>query len=122
MFREHLNLELSETVFGHQCLSRLLADEHLNDDFQIAILDHPPGLSFEGKPKPPPGLSLPEPMCHVDLANWPTPADASKGESPVPGTSADVHGLSPEKTARKAPCTAPRKEPPPQKKTTSKTR
>lgn len=35
MFRTELSLELSETVFGHQCLSRLLADPRLGDDFLL---------------------------------------------------------------------------------------
>lgn len=35
MFRSELGMELSETVFGHQCLSRLLADERLGEDFVL---------------------------------------------------------------------------------------
>jgi len=168
MFREVLKRELSETVFGHQCLSRLLADERLNDEFSLETCqgnrymlranvgvnlsnddipsrssrsdeEHPPanskiapppGLSFEGDPKPPPGLSLPDsnPVEHLDLASWPTPADALNGESPALSAAAISRssklgspkkqaGLSPEKTMKK-----PSSEHPPQKKAPDKVR
>jgi hypothetical protein len=160
-FRSHLNLELSETVFGHQSLSRLLADENLADEFTLEtsasanrytvrqnnvavmatelkdrsvataavketarILAHPPGLtapSHDTKPSPPPGLCAPQALAIHDLAAWPTPMDASK-DAPVNGTpisftsSKTGHavppGLSPEKTARKAPPSEPPPPPP----------
>lgn len=37
VFRNDLSLELSETVFGHQCLSRLLADPKLGSDFVLEL-------------------------------------------------------------------------------------
>lgn len=35
LFRAHFHMELSETVFGHQCLSKLLADPKLGEDFSF---------------------------------------------------------------------------------------
>mmetsp|Transcript_63457 Transcript_63457/g.138196 ORF Transcript_63457/g.138196 Transcript_63457/m.138196 type:complete len:301 (+) Transcript_63457:27-929(+) len=35
LFRSHLGVELSETVFGHQCLSKLLGDEHVKEEFVL---------------------------------------------------------------------------------------
>jgi len=80
MFRSLLGLELSETVFGHQCLSRLLADPLLGEDFVLEMCQgnrymlrllaprkelqssKTVARAKDAGPQlpPPPGLSLPE--------------------------------------------------------------
>lgn len=37
LFRTNLKMELSETVFGHECLSRLLSDERLGGEFLLEM-------------------------------------------------------------------------------------
>jgi len=80
MFRTRLKTELSETVFGHECLSKLLADERLGEDFVLEMcqgnrymLRRTGGAEKKGNRHdakkadvpshlpPPPGLSLLEP-------------------------------------------------------------
>lgn len=120
LFRTDLNVELSETVFGHECLSRLLADPQLGEDFVLEMcqgnrymlrLTAPSnGKKSSTKngalkqPPPPPGLSLPEEdappglssMLDVqDESSWPT-IGAPKAADPPPG-------LTPEKTVKSAP-------------------
>lgn len=112
MFRTRLKVELSETVFGHECLSGLLQDPRLGEDFALEITQGNPGnqyvLKFKGAGKqkgtrkgnvaapyvsPPPGLSDPEAddippppgLSPVDREGWPTPSLEKEPETSVDG-------------------------------------
>merc|ERR1712232_1240072 len=76
MFRNFFRAELSETVFGHQNLSKLLRDPQIGPEFQLEIVNNNRfellwvnELSDQRHPqtvKPPPGLALAEEESDVD--------------------------------------------------------
>lgn len=121
LFRTTLSIELSETVFGHQSVTKMLQDERIGEDFELEAvtgqgtrymltLRKPTSQSKDSDmvakaatdatgsvPPPPPGLCLPEGLMHP-IAPPPGlgPPDAEHVNPPVLADSAEGEAPTPE--------------------------
>lgn len=97
MFRTRFETELSETVFGHECLSKLLGDSRIGDEFILDTQDHRYMLRFRTR-------SDPEPACGASnaaeiIAKVGPPPGLTPEVVPPPGLAPD--GITPEKVSRR---------------------
>jgi len=61
LFRTRLRTELSETVFGHQCLSKLLGDQQLQEEFALETIGQ--GNRYVLRPKGEAASQAPQRIC-----------------------------------------------------------
>lgn len=99
MFRTRFETELSETVFGHECLSKLLADSRIGDEFILDTQDHRYMLRFRGHSDPEAGGSDTSGAANIIAKVGPPPGLAPDTVGPPPGLAPD--GITPEKVARR---------------------
>jgi len=99
MFRTRFETELSETVFGHECLSKLLGDSRIGDEFILDTQDHRYMLRFRG-PSDPEACEASN-AAEIIAKVGPPPGLTPELVGPPPGLAPD--GITPEKVARRPP-------------------